>query len=172
MKSELILHCLETNCFFNMEESKTLHGFNMEWLVAYTNQAFSSLKTIPFLSLLLWREKTEIDRGNLISLSQIFKPRWPELMIISIKSEWATACPCQCLPFRPFFSILGTLEWEIDCLPHLGLFITPIHGSFSYMCLLWSVLGWWQRDSSYKETNYFYCLKKGWYRVISFVYQR
>lgn len=117
-------------------------------------------------------KKTEVDRGNLISLTQIFKSRWPELMNISIKSEWATACQCKCLIFRPFFSILGTLEWETDCLPHLGLSTTPTHGSFSCMCLLWSVLGWWQRDSSYKETKYFYCLKKCWYRVIFFGYQR
>lgn len=139
VKSELILHCLETNCFCNIEESETLHGFNIQWLVAYTNQAFSSLKTIPFFIITSLQRRTQIDRGNLILLSQIFKSRWSELNI-SIKTEWAAACTCKCLIFRPFFSILGTLEWDIACLPHLGPFTAATHGSFSYMCLLWSVL--------------------------------
>ena len=77
------------------------------------------------------------------------------------KRKWVVACLCKCLILRPFFSILGTLEWEVDCWRHLDLFTTPASGSLSYICLLWPVLERWQGNSSYKETKYRYCLNEG-----------
>lgn len=114
----------------------------------------------PIFIITSLKRKRQIDRGNLISPSQIFNSGGQRSWT-SAQKEWVVACLCKCLLFRPFFSILGTLEWEIDCLPHLGLFTTPTSGSLSYACLLFYVPEWWQRNSSYKETNYFCCLNEG-----------
>lgn len=150
----IILHCPETNCFYNVEVSKMLSVFNMKWLVPYTNQAFSSLKTMLFLSL-FWREDWS-QYGKLHFTQSSFQLRWPEIMNIDIKKEWVVTCLCQCLIFIPSFSMFGTVEWEISYF--IWVFTTQTSGSLSDMCLLWSVLEWWPRDSSYKETN---CLNEG-----------
>lgn len=91
-----------------------------------------------FIITSLKRRGLRLRGGISFHSSQIFKSGWSELM--NIETEWAAACTCKCLIFGPFFSILGTLEWEIACLPHLGLFTATTHGSISYMCLLGTVL--------------------------------
>ena len=58
MKSELIiLHCLETNCFCNVEASKMLCGFNTEWLVAYTNPGFQFSENNPIFIITFLKRK-------------------------------------------------------------------------------------------------------------------
>lgn len=95
--------------------------------------------------------------------SQIFKSRWSELINISIKTEWAATCTCICLIFGLLFSILGTLEWELACLPHLGSFYcNNSWWLFLHVFTLISI-GWWKRDSSCKETNYFLL---SWQRLV------
>lgn len=59
----MVLLCLETNCFCNVEASKMLHGFNTEWLVAYTNHI--SENNLIFIITPLKRKMSEINRGGI-----------------------------------------------------------------------------------------------------------